>query len=165
MKRVVVESPYAAPTPEGIDLHTRYARACVADCIRRGEAPAASHLLLTQPGVLRDDVPEEREKGIAAGLAWLHAADVSAVYVDLGVSGGMERGIREAVTKAFRPVDIRTLPDLAAAIGAERAEGLRAMSERYRTRAMAVVAEAALEAALVGNASVPILAAIRKAGE
>ena len=43
-----------------------YARACVADCLRRGEAPIASHLLYTQPGVLDDDVPEERAQGIAS---------------------------------------------------------------------------------------------------
>ena len=45
-----------------------YARACVADCLRRGDSAIASHLLYTQPGVLRDDVPGERELGIAAGL-------------------------------------------------------------------------------------------------
>jgi hypothetical protein len=35
-----------------------------------GEAPIASHLLYTQPGVLRDEIPEERRHGIDAGLAW-----------------------------------------------------------------------------------------------
>jgi hypothetical protein len=36
----------------------------------RGESPIASHLLYTQPGILKDDVPEERPLGIEAGLAW-----------------------------------------------------------------------------------------------
>ena len=27
-------------------------------------------LIYTQPGILRDEVPEERQRGIDAGLAW-----------------------------------------------------------------------------------------------
>jgi hypothetical protein len=45
-------------------------RAAVRDRILRGESPIASHLLYTQPGFLKDDVPEERHLGIEAGLAW-----------------------------------------------------------------------------------------------
>jgi hypothetical protein len=45
----------------------------------RGEAPIASHLLYTQPGVLNDGVPAERAHGIEAGLAWLRAADAIGV--------------------------------------------------------------------------------------
>jgi len=51
MRRVVVESPYSAPTIDGIAHHIDYARACLRDCIQRGEAPIAPHLLLTQPGL------------------------------------------------------------------------------------------------------------------
>ena len=39
MKLVIVESPFAGDTERNI----RYARACLADCLRRGEAPFASH--------------------------------------------------------------------------------------------------------------------------
>ena len=64
MRRVILESPYAG----NVELNERYARACMADCLRRGEAPYASHLLYTQPGVLDDLVPEQREIGIRVAL-------------------------------------------------------------------------------------------------
>jgi hypothetical protein len=54
---VVVESPYAG----NIERNLRYLRACMADCLRRGEAPFASHGLYTQPGVLRDELPKDRQ--------------------------------------------------------------------------------------------------------
>lgn len=89
---VIIESPYAGD----IERNTAYARACVRDSIMRGEAPIASHLLLTQDGILRDEVPDERARGIAAGHAWYRAADVCAVYTDLGISLGMNLGIAAA---------------------------------------------------------------------
>lgn len=55
MRMVIVESPYAGD----IERNVAYARACIADCLKRGEAPFASHLLYTQPGVLDDGVPAE----------------------------------------------------------------------------------------------------------
>lgn len=82
-RRVVVESPYAGD----VDLHMRYLRACLLDCLARGESPIASHGLLTQ--VLDDDDPEQRTAGIEAGWAWHGAADVIAFYCDLGWSAGM----------------------------------------------------------------------------
>jgi hypothetical protein len=66
MKLVILESPYAGD----VETNTTYARACVRDSLSRGEAPLASHLLYTQPGILRDDVPDERQRGMDAGLAW-----------------------------------------------------------------------------------------------
>ena len=62
----------------------------------RGEAPIASHLLYTQPGVLDDNNPIERVRGIEAGLAWRKVAMASVVYTDRGVSAGMEYGIKTA---------------------------------------------------------------------
>ena len=109
MRRVVVESPYSAPTPEGVQTHVEYARACLRDCIRRGEAPIASHLLLTQPGVLDDADPEERETGMRAGWAWIPTATAVVVYTDYGVSSGMERGV-ECARRWDVPVEYRTLP-------------------------------------------------------
>jgi hypothetical protein len=96
MRRVVLESPFAGPTEAEQQANIDYARACVADCLRRGDSAIASHLLYTQPGVLRDDVPGERELGIAAGLAWLPVALATVVYTDRGISPGMHRGIRAA---------------------------------------------------------------------
>lgn len=68
MRRVYVESPYGSNDPETIRRNIEYARACLCDCLLRGEAPFASHLLYTQ--VLRDEVPEERELGMEAGFSW-----------------------------------------------------------------------------------------------
>lgn len=90
--RVIIESPYAGD----VDRNLRYLRAAMRDCLLRGEAPFASHALYTQPGVLDDDMPLEREMGIHAGFAWRAAAMKTVVYTDLGVSIGMQRGIDAA---------------------------------------------------------------------
>jgi hypothetical protein len=104
MRLVILESPYAG----NVAANVAYARACLRDSLRRGEAPLASHLLYTQPGVLRDEVPAERRKGLAAGLAWGGAAAATVVYTDRGISPGMRRGIA-AARAAGRPVEYRTL--------------------------------------------------------
>ena len=84
MKLVILESPYAGD----VEANVAYARACLLDSLRRGEAPIASHLLYTQ--VLDDTVPEERALGIAAGLAWRAVPGVLPVfYIDRGWSRGM----------------------------------------------------------------------------
>jgi len=92
VKRVIVESPYAG----NVDLNLRYARVAMRDCLLRGESPFASHALFTQPGVLDDTRPEERETGILAGFQWRAIAHLTVVYVDLGISSGMARGIEHA---------------------------------------------------------------------
>ena len=104
MRLVIVESPYAGD----VDANVAYARACVADALARGEAPFASHLLYTQPGILRDEVPAERDKGIAAAMAWYRAADAAVVYTDRGISRGMEFGIATA-KDAGKPVEFRSI--------------------------------------------------------
>jgi hypothetical protein len=106
MRRVILESPYAGD----VEANVAYARECVRDSLRRGEAPIASHLLYTQPGILRDGVLEEHKWGIDAGLAWGAVADATVVYIDRGVSIGMEHGIKRAA-KEGRTVEFRTLND------------------------------------------------------
>ncbi len=103
-RRVYLESPYAGNIP----LHVAYARACMADCLAKGEAPFASHLLYTQEGVLDDSVPGERSHGINAGFAWGLAACATVLYVDFGISNGMKGGI-EAAEKAGRVIEYRRL--------------------------------------------------------
>jgi hypothetical protein len=110
MRRVLVESPYKARTFIGRWLNRRYARACLRDCIERGEAPFASHLLYTQRGILHDGDPVERQRGIVAGLIWGKAADATVVYTDRGVSEGMKRGIVSAQEQG-RPIEYRNLHD------------------------------------------------------
>jgi hypothetical protein len=109
---VIIESPFAGD----IELNVRYARAAMKDCLMRGEAPYASHLLYTQPGVLNDNDPEERKLGMEAGFAWARALDEygcqikRVVYTDLGISGGMQEGI-ELAHRMGQAVEYRTLPD------------------------------------------------------
>lgn len=104
MKLVVVESPYAGD----VERNLTYLRAAMADCLARGEAPFASHALYTQPGVLRDEVPEERALGMQAGFEWADAACLRVFYVDLGWSRGMVDGLERIA--AWQDVEIRTLP-------------------------------------------------------
>lgn len=94
MKLVVIESPFAGAYLR----NTTYLRSCILDCLRRGESPYASHRMLTD--ALDDSIPEERQLGIDAGLAWRNALYVDeqgvtqrvlpVFYNDIGVSRGME---------------------------------------------------------------------------
>lgn len=105
IRLVVLESPYAGDTLTNVN----YARAALADCLHRGEAPFASHLLYTQPGVLDDRVPVQRGMGLEAGLSWGRHADATVVFTDLGISAGMKLGIIQAEAEG-RPVEYRDLP-------------------------------------------------------
>lgn len=114
LRLVIIESPYAAKKPdgtwdaEGVEENLRYLRACMHDCIQQGEAPYASHALYTQPGVLNDQIPGERELGIRSGFAWNRQAEASIFYVDRGLSSGMIQGIKNAV-EDNRLIEIRAL--------------------------------------------------------
>lgn len=103
-KLVIIESPYAGD----IEGNVEYARACMRDSLNRGEAPIASHLLYTQPGILRDEVPEERQWGIDAGLAWRRVAELAAFYIDRDWSGGMIAA-REVYRRESFPFEERSL--------------------------------------------------------
>jgi hypothetical protein len=109
VRRVILESPYAGD----VEGNVAYARAALRDCLERGEAPIASHLLYTQPGVLRDDVPEEREWGIAAGLAWsdTFVCEAAVFYVDRGWSNGM-KAAKKHHEENGTPCEYRQIPGL-----------------------------------------------------
>jgi hypothetical protein len=104
MRRVIIESPYGGD----VESNVTYARACLRDSLLRGEAPIASHLLYTQPGVLRDEIAIERALGIKAGLSWGAVAHATVVYVDRGISPGMQLGIADA-DQARRLIEQRSL--------------------------------------------------------
>lgn len=108
MKLVIIESPFAGNVQENI----LYARMAVRDSLLKGEAPIASHLLYTQEGILNDNIKEERQHGIDAGLAWGKVANQTVVYIDKGISRGMEYGIQRAVTEG-RDIIFRSLPEFA----------------------------------------------------
>lgn len=88
MRRVIIESPYAGD----IETNLRYARAAMNYALGQGCAPLGSHLLYTQPGVLNDNIPEERTLGMEAGFSWMAVAEEVWVFIDLGVSSGMASG-------------------------------------------------------------------------
>lgn len=110
MPLVILESPFGSNDPKVVEKNISYARMAVRDSLLRGEAPIASHLLYTQPGILDDNIPKERELGINAGLAWRKVAQKSVVYTDRGITKGMEYGIK-AAESAGNPVEYRTIPE------------------------------------------------------
>jgi len=106
MRLVILESPFAGDVARNVE----YARACVRDSLLRGEAPLASHLLYTQPGILNDEEPFERAHGISAGHAWIDHADAMVVYTDRGISYGMKAGISAAELRKL-PIEYRKITD------------------------------------------------------
>ena len=102
MKRVLIISPYRG----NVDKNLAYARHCLLDSIKRGEAPFASHLLYTQ--VLNDQNSEERATGLECEDAWLIKADLIAAYIDHNWSEGMQRTIRNA-RLLFKPWEERSI--------------------------------------------------------
>lgn len=104
MRLVILESPFAGDTVR----NSTYGRACVRDSLLRGEAPIASHLLYTQPGILDDNKIDERRLGIEAGLAWKKVAYASVIYTDLGISSGMNYGIEQAMAAGV-PIEYRKI--------------------------------------------------------
>ena len=100
---VVIESPYG-----GVNLENnkRYLRAAICDCLDRGEAPFASHGLYTDG---KDDTDSpNRLRYIQAGFAFRKVSDYTVVYVDLGISPGMQMGIDDSHKKNI-PVKYRSL--------------------------------------------------------
>ena len=106
-KLVILESPYAGDIYKNI----AYAKRCVRDCLDRGESPIVSHLLFTQPGILRDEFPEERKLGIEAGHAWYRIAEGCVVYIDHGISPGMITGTEVADSHGL-DIEYRNLPEV-----------------------------------------------------
>lgn len=111
-KRVVIESPFGKRvdgsrcSPTEMARNVRYLKRCLADSLSRDEAPFASHALY--PQVLDDATPEQREQGMAAGLAWGAVGEAVAVYIDHGETEGMTRGIAQHVENGL-PIAYRRI--------------------------------------------------------
>ena len=99
---VIIESPFAGDFVK----NREYANECLRDSLLRGEAPFMSHILYTE--ALDDTIPEERAIGIQAGLKVGQQASKTIVYTDLGISHGMELGIKSAERNG-RKVEYRTI--------------------------------------------------------
>lgn len=104
MKRVIIESPFAG----NIESNIKYARLCMRNSLMHNEAPLASHLLYTQEGILRDDVPAERKWGIMAGFEWNKFAELVVVYQDYGITPSMQMGIERAEQLGI-PIEYRKI--------------------------------------------------------
>lgn len=107
MKRVVIETPFAATTEAESKRNAAYLKAAMLDSIRLGEAPYASHAIYAQ--FLDDTIAEERSRGIMMGFVWGDMAEATVVYVDLGITKGMRAGVDYAHSKG-RPVIYREVP-------------------------------------------------------
>jgi hypothetical protein len=88
VRRIYIASPFNGETVEEIRQNIIYGRLAMLDSLARGEAPYLSHLLYTQVWA---ETPELRERGLAAGDAWRVVCEGVALYVDLGLTSGMQR--------------------------------------------------------------------------
>lgn len=88
-KVIYVASPYAGD----IENNVRYAQEACKAVLSIDAYPYAPHLYITN--ILRDDVPEEREAGLNAGLAFLARCDELWVF-GARISNGMAGEIKEA---------------------------------------------------------------------
>lgn len=104
-KIVMMESPYSGkdlpllylldkPFYQRRKVLISYARACLLDCIERGETPIATHLLYTQ--VLNDDNNELRASGLTLHSNLMSVIDKVVIYEDFGISSGMQKAVDEA---------------------------------------------------------------------
>jgi len=98
--RIFVASPYAAPTPEGIEANVALARRLCAEVIAAGHSPFAPHLLY--PQFLDDSKLDDRARGLRAGIDFLAVCDE--VWCWSTVSMGMAHEIREALVRHSKPV-------------------------------------------------------------
>lgn len=103
---VLIESPFAHPHPQGRILHAAYLELCLHDSIYRGETPIATHKLYTI--CLDDTNVVERRLGMRRALDILPHVSLVAVYVDLGISPGMQEGIVLALEQS-KPIMYRTI--------------------------------------------------------
>lgn len=107
MKRVIVESPYGG----NVELNEAYGEFALHDCLLNyKETPYASHLLYTRKFVLNDDNIFDRILGIKAGFEWRAVCDKTVFYIDLGISSGMLKGIKDCEEKKLF-YETRVLPD------------------------------------------------------
>ena len=90
MKRVFICSPFAGDIERNVEVAKKLCRMAM----DQGYAPFAPHLLY--PTFTDDSVPEQRETGIACGLAYMECCDEVWAFTGNGISNGMRRELDRA---------------------------------------------------------------------
>ena len=78
MRKVYICSPYRAKDGAELDRNIDYAQQLTRQALEAGLAPITPHLYMTQ--CMDDKKPEERARGMAAGLALLKGCDFVRVH-------------------------------------------------------------------------------------
>lgn len=113
MLRIVIESPYAARGTTTVADNEQFLAALIRGQLAEGQAPFAMHAFYTQ--FLDDLVPDERARGIQAGLRWTEAADEvwfclrPGEVLSTGMCLAFERDLRDGLAHRIRMV--RATPD------------------------------------------------------
>lgn len=103
MRKVYICSPYRAKDGAELDRNIDYAQQLTRQALEAGLAPITPHLYMTQ--CMDDKKPEERAKGMAAGLALLKGCDFVIAGVKYGITEGMDREIHTANALGIAVID------------------------------------------------------------
>lgn len=109
-KLVVVETPYASENVALLQRHIVYAKLCLSDSLKRGEAPLVSSLLY--PQVLDDRIKLDHDLAMLCSLSWIRGCDMVVVYIDYGITPGMQIAINTAKIKTVK-IEYRQLGKIA----------------------------------------------------
>lgn len=116
MKLVVIESPFAPPKDDPrpeitLQRNVAYCRAAMRLAFDEGFAPYSSTGLYTLPGVLNDEISQERSLGMRGGFSWGRVKEVEErwMMMDYHKSSGMISGEKEAIKYGQRVVE-KTIP-------------------------------------------------------
>ena len=86
-----------------LDRNIDYAQQLTRQALEAGLAPITPHLYMTQ--CMDDKKPEERARGMAAGLALLKGCDFVIAGVKYGITEGMDREIHTANMLGIAVID------------------------------------------------------------
>ncbi len=107
MKKAYICSPYRAKDRCQMERNLEYARAITSAALWEGLAPVAPHLYIAQ--CLDDENPEERARGMAAGIELLKNCDLVIIGDRYGISEGMGREIIAARVEGIDTISVDKL--------------------------------------------------------
>lgn len=94
MRKVYICSPYRAEDSAELDRNIDYAQQLTRQALNAGYAPITPHLYIAQ--CMNEREPEERARGMAAGLELLKMCDLVMAGTKYGISEGMSMEIYTA---------------------------------------------------------------------